>query len=81
MKKCAGHLAYMGEVKNTYKILVGKHARKRPRRRPRRRWEDNININIKYIRLKCEDVDWIHLAQGMFLKRDLTNMVMNLLVT
>jgi hypothetical protein len=30
-------------------------------RRPRHRWEDNIKMNHKEI--KCEDVDWMHIAQ------------------
>jgi hypothetical protein len=30
--------------------------------RPTRRWEENIKVNLKEI--ICEDVDWIHLAQG-----------------
>jgi hypothetical protein len=34
------HVARMGAMKNAYKILVGKCARKRPLGRPRRRWED-----------------------------------------
>jgi hypothetical protein len=34
----AGHVARMGEKRNTYRILVGKLERKRPLGRPRRRW-------------------------------------------
>jgi hypothetical protein len=37
----------MGEKKNVYRILVGKHVGKRPLRRPRRIWEDNIKINLR----------------------------------
>jgi hypothetical protein len=32
----------MGEMKNTYKCLVGKPERKRLLRRSRRRWENNV---------------------------------------
>jgi hypothetical protein len=39
----------MGEMRNAYKILVGKPARKRPLRRPRCRWEDNIKIDLREI--------------------------------
>jgi hypothetical protein len=37
----------MGEIRNSYKILVGKPERKRPLGRPRRRWEDNIKMNLR----------------------------------
>jgi hypothetical protein len=37
-----GHVAHMGEMKNAYKIVVGKPNGKRPLGRPRRKWEDNI---------------------------------------
>jgi len=32
------HVARMGEMKNAYKILVGKPVEKRPLGSPRRRW-------------------------------------------
>jgi hypothetical protein len=37
----------MGEIKNVYKVLVGKSERKRPLLRPRRRWEGNIRMNLR----------------------------------
>jgi hypothetical protein len=36
-------------MKNTYKILVGKPARKRPLGRPRRRWENYIKMDLRQI--------------------------------
>jgi hypothetical protein len=39
----------MGEMRNEYKSLVGKHERKRPLGRPRSRWEDNIKMDIRVI--------------------------------
>jgi hypothetical protein len=36
----------MGDVRNAYRILVGKPEEKIPRRRPRRRWEDNIRMDL-----------------------------------
>jgi hypothetical protein len=36
----------MGEMRNAYKILVGKPERKRPLGRPERRREDNIRMDI-----------------------------------
>jgi len=35
----AGHIAYMGERRDIFRVLLGKHEGKRPRRRPRLRWE------------------------------------------
>ena len=34
-----GHVAFVGEKKNAYKVLVGKSEEKWPFGRPRRRWE------------------------------------------
>jgi hypothetical protein len=45
--KMAGHAARMGEMRNTFKMLVGEPEWKRPLGRPRRRWEDNIKIDVK----------------------------------
>jgi hypothetical protein len=56
-----GHVALRGEMRNSYTILVGKPARKRPLQRPRRRWEDNIRLDVREI--EWEVVVWINLAQ------------------
>jgi len=40
----------MGEIINTYKILVGKPEEKRPLGRHRHRWEDNIRMYVREIR-------------------------------
>jgi hypothetical protein len=42
----ARRVARMGEMRNTYKSLVGKPEGKRPLRRPRRGCENNINIDL-----------------------------------
>jgi hypothetical protein len=42
----------MEEMRNVYKILVG---------RPRQRWKDNIEMGIKEI--WCENVDWFDQIQ------------------
>jgi len=47
------HVACVGEMRNTYKILVRKPEGKRPHGRSR--WEDLMGI-------EWEDVDWMHLA-------------------
>jgi hypothetical protein len=44
--RLAGHVARMGEKRNTYSILVGKPEGKRSLGRPRRRWVDNIKMNL-----------------------------------
>jgi hypothetical protein len=36
----------MGNVRNAYKLLVGKPEWTRPLERPRRRWEDNIRMDL-----------------------------------
>jgi hypothetical protein len=36
----------MGELRNTYKILVGRPEGMIPFERPRRRWEDNIRMDL-----------------------------------
>jgi hypothetical protein len=46
-----GHVAWMDEKRNAYRILVGKPEGKRPIRRSRRRWEDNIKMYLRKIDL------------------------------
>jgi hypothetical protein len=55
-----GHATRMGEMRNAYKVLVGKPEGKGPLGRPRRRWTD-IKMDLREVR--CEGVGWIHLAQ------------------
>jgi hypothetical protein len=45
----AGHVARMGEGRNVYRVLVGKHEGKRPLERKRRRWEDGIKMDLREI--------------------------------
>jgi hypothetical protein len=52
-----GHVERMGEMRNEYKILVGKPEDKRPLGRLRHRRKDNIKIDLH------EGVNWIYLAQ------------------
>jgi hypothetical protein len=44
------HVTHMGEMRNTNKILVGGHDRKRSLGRPSHRWEDNIRMHLTEIR-------------------------------
>jgi hypothetical protein len=66
------------EMRNVYRILVGKPEGKRPRGRHRRRWDDSIRTNIEGI--DYEGVDWIHLAQGKDQWRSLVDTEMNVRV-
>jgi len=40
----------MGDMRNAYKILVGRPEGKRPVGRLRCRWEENIGMNLREIR-------------------------------
>jgi hypothetical protein len=70
-----GHGARMGEGKGVYRVLVGRPEGKRPLGRPRHRWEDNIKLDLREIRI--DGANWIHLAQDW---RAFVNTVMNLRV-
>jgi hypothetical protein len=56
-KRWAGHVARMGEKRNSYRLLMGKPEGKRPLGRPRRRWVDNIRMDLEEV--GWSDVDWI----------------------
>jgi hypothetical protein len=72
----AGHVARMGEKRNSYRLLMGKPEEKRPLGRPRRRWVDNIRMDLGEV--GWGDMDWIGLAQDRNRWRDLVNLVLNL---
>jgi hypothetical protein len=42
-----GHVAFMGEKRNAYRILVGKPEGHIQPGSPRQRWEDNIKMDLK----------------------------------
>jgi len=44
-----GHVAYMGKMRNAYKILVEKPEGKRQLGSPECRWEDNIRMDLREI--------------------------------
>jgi hypothetical protein len=66
------------KVINAYKILLGKPGGKRPLGKPRHRWEANIKLDVRVIRLGV--MDWIHLTQDREQQGALVNTVMNLRV-
>ncbi|KAJ4447311.1 hypothetical protein ANN_09315 [Periplaneta americana] len=75
----AGHVARMGESRNTYRVLVGRpEGKKKPLGRPRRRWEDNIKMDLR--ELGYDDRDWINLAQDRDQWRAYVRAAMNLRV-
>jgi hypothetical protein len=45
----------MGEMRNVYRVLVGKPEGKRPLRRPSHRCKDNIKMNLREIWLEGVD--------------------------
>jgi hypothetical protein len=70
-----GHLAWMRENRNAYRLLVGKPDWRRPLGRPRRRWLDNIRMDL--VEVGWGDVDWIGLAQDSNRWRALVNSVLD----
>jgi hypothetical protein len=67
-----------GEMRNAFRIFVGKPEEKRPLGRPKNKWEDYIIMGLKEIGWK--DVDWIHLAQGWEEWQAVVDTVMNIRV-
>jgi hypothetical protein len=47
----ARYVACIGEGRGVYRVLVEKRESKEPLRSPRRRWEVNIKINLREIRI------------------------------
>jgi hypothetical protein len=74
----AGHVVHMGEMRNSYKILILKSEWKRLLGRPGRRCEGNIKMDLKEI--VWEGVEWICLVQDRDWWRALVNTVTNLFV-
>jgi hypothetical protein len=42
----------MGEGRGVYRVVVGRPECKRPLGRPRHRWEDNIKMDLREIRIE-----------------------------
>jgi hypothetical protein len=55
-----GHVACIGENRNTYRFLVGKPEGKRPPGRIRRSWIDYVRVVLREI--GWSSMDWINPA-------------------
>jgi len=58
----AQHVAYMGERRGVYRVLVGRPEGKRQLVRHRHRLENSIKMNLQEIEWWCMGLDWINLA-------------------
>jgi hypothetical protein len=63
------------DMRNKYKLLIGKPEVEMPLARSRRRWEDNIKMDLK---IMCKDVDWKRLIHDRIRWRVIVNKIMNL---
>jgi hypothetical protein len=68
-------VAFMGERRGVYRVLVVKPEGRRPVGRPRHRWEDNFNMEHQEV--GCGGMDWIDLAQDRNRWQTLVNKLMN----
>jgi hypothetical protein len=53
----------MGQMRNLYKIFMGKTEGKRPHGRPRRRWEYNIKVDLKHGGRTWTTFNWPRIGQ------------------
>jgi hypothetical protein len=54
----SGHVAYLGDTRCAYRVLVGKSEGRSPLGKPGRRWEDNIKMYLQ----KWDGGAWNELA-------------------
>jgi hypothetical protein len=73
----AGHIARMGEKRNSYRLLVEKPEGNSPLGGPRHRLD---NIRMDLLELGWGDVDWIGLAEDRNMWSAHVNLVLNLRV-
>jgi hypothetical protein len=69
-------IKWVGEMKNSYRIFIGKPKGRRPVGRSRCIRESNIKMEHKNI--GCEGMNWIHFVQGRGGLLVSVNMVKNL---
>jgi hypothetical protein len=70
-----GQVAFMGERRGVYRVLVVKSEGRRPVGRPRHRWEDSVKMDHQEV--GCGGMDWIDLAQDRNRWQTLVNVLMN----
>jgi hypothetical protein len=75
IRAMGGACSMHGEMRNAFKIMVGKPEGKRPLGKPKHRWEDVIKMDLREIGFGT--VDWIHLAQDKDWWQMLVNTTMN----
>jgi hypothetical protein len=73
-----GHVTHMGEGRGVYTVLIERPEGKGPLGRRRRRWEDNIKMDLREIRI--DGANWIQLAQDRVQWLTFLNTVLNLRV-
>jgi hypothetical protein len=74
-KRWAGHVAWIGERRGVYRVLVGKPEGKKPMGRPRRRWEGNNRMDLHEV--GCGGMEGFGLAQDRDRWRAIEIAVMN----
>jgi hypothetical protein len=63
--KWTGHVARMGERRNTYMVLMGNPEDKGPTGRPRNRWENNITMDFQEMRCgELTGIMWFRIGTG-----------------
>jgi hypothetical protein len=70
-----GHVAFRGERRVAYSVLVWKPEGKRPLRKPRCKWEECIKIDLQEV--GSGGMHWVVLAQNRGRWRALVNVLMN----
>jgi len=72
----AGHMARMGKMRNSCKVIDRKPVGNRPFCRPERKGEDNIKVNLKERRY--DGVGWVHVASNTDCRWDVLKRAVNL---
>ena len=64
-RRWKGHVARMWEMRDAYRVLVGKPEGRRSLGKPRRRWEDNIKMDLREVRSGAwTGSNWLRIGTG-----------------